>query len=310
MIDYVLTAAVTYGRRWGVCFSFPDLWPYKVWLSLFFLGLITLANLRGLRESGTVMAIPVYFFLVSYLGMLAIGVVKALMSEPGSFEDTASSGGETVTTLLLLHTFASGCTALTGIEAISNGVPAFKPPQTDNARRTLVIMALLMGTLFVGSNGLTQYFAVVARSVRYLSALARRILGSGVFYAAVQTATLLVLVVATNTSFADFPRLASILARDGYAPRQFAMLGDRLVFSTGMLALALLTGLLIVAFSGDTHALISLFAVGVFLAFTLSQAGMVVHWISAAQSWLADQSRDQTDGCSRPRRSVADCRGV
>jgi amino acid transporter len=141
-------------------------------------------------------------------------------------------------------------------------------------------MAVLMGLLFLGSIGLTQYFAVVARSDEMiLSALARRILGSGVFYYIVQTSTLLILVVAANTSFADFPRLASILARDGYAPRQLAMLGDRLVFSNGMLALAMLTGLLIVVFGGDTHALILLFAVGVFLAFTLSQAGMVVHWI-------------------------------
>ncbi len=281
MIDYVLTAAVSLTAGVGaIASAFPDLWPYQVWLALFFLVLITLANLRGLHDSGTLMAIPVYFFLVSYLGMLAYGVVKALLGDPGSFDATAPSAGKAVTTLLILHTFASGCTALTGVEAISNGVPAFRPPQTRNARQTLVVMAILMGLLFLGSIGLTQYFAVVAKpDEMILSALARRILGSGVFYLIVQTSTLLILVVAANTSFADFPRLASILARDGYAPRQFAMLGDRLVFSNGMLVLAILTGLLIVAFHGNTHSLIPLFAVGVFLAFTLSQAGMVVHWI-------------------------------
>jgi hypothetical protein len=184
-----------------------------------------------------------------------------------------------VTTFRLLHTFASGCTALTGVEAISNGVPVFRPPEARNANRTLIVMAILMGTLFLGSIGLTQYFAVVAGpDETILSALARRVLGSSGPYFVVQTATLLILVVAANTSFAGFPRLMSILAQDGYAPRQLSFLGDRLVFANGML-LAALTGVLIVGFRGDSHALIPLFAVGVFIAFTLSQAGMVVHWV-------------------------------
>ncbi|MBP8973335.1 MAG: APC family permease [Anaerolineae bacterium] len=281
LIDYVLTAAVslTAGVA-AIASAFPALWSYRVALSLAFLVLITLANLRGLREAGTLMAIPVYFFLGSYLMMLAVGAVKALLSSPGSFEATAPAATEPLTTWLVLHALAAGCTALTGIEAISNGVPAFRPPEAKNAAQTLVIMALLMGTLFLGSIGLTQYFAVVAEpDETILSALVRRVLGTNVLYVVVQTATLLILVVAANTSFAGFPRLASILAQDGYAPRQLSFLGDRLVFSNGMLLLAGLTGLLIVAFNGDSHALIPLFAVGVFLAFTLSQAGMVVHWL-------------------------------
>lgn len=281
LIAYVLTAAVSLTAGVAeIASAFPDLWPYRVSIALFFLVLITLANLRGLRESGTVMAIPVYFFLVSYLGMLAVGAVRALFGDPGSFEDTAPAATESLTTFLVLHTFASGCTALTGVEAISNGVPSFKSPETKNASTTLVVMALLMGILFLGSIGLTQYFAVVAgEDETILSALTRRVLGSGLLYVIVQVAMLLILVVAANTSFAGFPRLASILAQDGYAPRQLSLLGDRLVFSNGMLVLAGLTALLIVVFDGDSHALIPLFAVGVFIAFTLSQAGMVIHWI-------------------------------
>lgn len=281
MISYTLTAAVslTAGVA-AIASAFPDLWSRRVVLALAFLALIAIANLRGLRESGTVMAIPVYLFLVSYLGMLAYGLVRAATGEAGSFDVTAPGAREPVTNILILHAFASGCTALTGIEAISNGVPSFKPPESHNASRTLAAMALLMGTLFVGSIGLTQHFAVVAPADEtILSALARRVLGSGAAYLIVQTATLLILVVAANTSFAGFPRLVSILAQDGYAPRQLSFLGDRLVFSNGMLLLAVLTGALIVVFGGDSHALIPLFAVGVFLAFTLSQAGMVLHWV-------------------------------
>lgn len=280
LVDYTLTAAVslTAGVA-AIASAFPGLWPHRVALSLVLLAVITLANMRGLRESGTLMAIPVYFFLLSYLAMLGVGAVRALLEGPGAFAVTAPPPTLPLTTLLVLHAFASGSTALTGIEAISNGVPAFKPPEAKNARQTLIVMGLLMGLLFVGSIGLTQYFAVVAGPEEtILSALARRILGAGPFYITVQAGTLLILAVAANTSFADFPRVASILARDRFLPHQLSQLGDRLVFSNGMLLLAGLTGGLIVLFRGDTHALIPLFAVGVFLAFTLSQAGMVVHW--------------------------------
>jgi len=219
-------------------------------------------------------------FLVFYLGMLAVGLVKAAVNGPAGYELTAPPAQEPVTTFLVLHALASGCTALTGIEAIGNGVPAFKPPEVRNAHTTLIVMAILMGTLFLGSIGLTQYFGVVAGPEEtIISALTRHVLGTNILYVLVQIATLAILVVAANTSFAGFPRLASVLARDGYLPRQLALLGDRLVFSNGMLVLAGFSALLIIVFGGDTHALIPLFAVGVFLAFTLSQAGMVVHWV-------------------------------
>ena len=280
LLDYLLTAAVSLTAGVAALASaFPVLWAYRVPLALGLLLLITLANLRGLRETGTLMAVPVYLFLCTYLPMLAYGLLRAIQDGPGSLALAAPAPTRPLTTFLVLHAFAAGCTALTGVEAISNGVPAFRPPETRNARLTLLVMALLMGALFVGSIGLTQYLAVVAGPEEtILSALARRLLGSGPAYLLIQASTMLILAVAANTSFADFPRVAALLARDGFLPRQLNSLGDRLVFANGIVALAVATGALIVAFGGDTHALIPLFAVGVFLAFTLSQAGMVVHW--------------------------------
>ena len=279
LMDYLLTAAVslTAGVA-AIASAFPQLWPYRVVLALALLLAITLANLRGLRETGTLMAVPVYLFLATYLPMLAYGAIR-LAAGGSAPAAPVVPAAQPLGLLLILHAFAAGCTALTGVEAISNGVPAFRPPEAQNARRVLVAMAVLMGLLFVGSVGLTQALGVVAApDETILSALARRLLGSGPAYYLVQGATMLILAVAANTSFADFPRVAALLAKDGFLPRQLTGLGDRLVFANGILLLALGTGGLILAFGGDTHALIPLFAVGVFLAFTLSQAGMVVHW--------------------------------
>ncbi len=280
LVDYLLTAAVslTAGVA-AIASAFPVLWEYRIPAALVLLAIITLINLRGIQETGTLMAVPVYFFLVTYLPMLAYGAWRLLHDGPGSLATVTPPAMQPLTTLLFLRAFATGCTALTGIEAISNGVPVFKPPESKNAGRTLMVMALLMGVLFLGSIGLTQALAVVAGpNETILSALARRLLGSGPAYLAIQTGTMLILAVAANTSFAGFPRLAALLAGDGFLPRQLTGLGDRLVYANGILMLSLATGGLIIAFRGDTHALIPLFAVGVFLAFTLSQAGMVVHW--------------------------------
>jgi amino acid transporter len=280
LIDYLLTAAVslTAGVA-AIASAFPVLWPHRVELALVLLGVIALINLRGLKETGTLMAIPVYLFLFTYLPMLAYGAVRAVLDGPGSLVVNAPPAARPLTTFLVLHAFAAGCTALTGIEAISNGVPAFQPPESRNARRTLLVMAVLMGLLFVGSIGLTQYLAVVAGPQEtILSALARRLLGNGPVYLLIQASTMLILAVAANTSFADFPRVAALLAKDGFLPSPLFNLGDRLVFANGIIVLAVATGALIVVFGGDAHALVPLFAVGAFLAFTLSQAGMVVHW--------------------------------
>ena len=280
LVDYLLNAAVSLTAGVAALASaFPGLWPQRVTIALVLLLIITLINLRGLQEAGTFMSIPVYLFLVVYLSMLVYGIIRLVIEGPTPLVTVAPPALQPITLLLILHTFSTGSTALTGVEAISNGVPAFQPPQATNAGRTLLIMALLMGLLFVGSIGLTQFLGVVAGPQEtILSALARRLFGSNLLYYLVQFATLGILTVAANTSFAGFPRLAAILARDGYLPRQFSSLGDRLAFSNGIVLLGVFTAILIVLFGGNTHALIPLFAIGAFLAFTLSQAGMVVHW--------------------------------
>ncbi|MEW6716460.1 MAG: APC family permease [Chloroflexota bacterium] len=280
LIDYILTAAVslTAGVE-AIASAFPIIWPYRTMAAIFLLVLITVLNLRGLRETGTMMAIPVYLFLFTYIPMLVYGLIRSAIEGPGSLVAVAPPATMPLTAFLILRTFSAGCTALTGIEAISNGVPAFRPPEVKNAQRTLIVMAILMNILFLGSIGLTQYLAVVAGSEEtILSALARRLFGDGFAYLVIQIATLLVLAVAANTSFAGFPRLAALLAKDGFLPRQFTGLGDRLVLSNGILFLSVTTGALIIAFRGSTHALIPLFAIGAFLAYTFSQIGMVVHW--------------------------------
>ena len=279
LIDYILTAAVslTAGVD-AIASAFPSLWTYRIEVALLILFLITISNLRGLKETGTLMSIPVYLFLFTYLPMLVYGLIRLIIDGP-SAPVASLPVTQNLTPFLVLHAFATGCTALTGIEAISNGVPAFKPPESKNAGNTLVVMAILMGTLFVGSIGLTQFLGVVAGPQEtILSALAQRLFSRGPLYYLIQISTMLILAVAANTSFADFPRVSAILAKDGFLPRQFTGLGDRLVFQNGIISLAVATGILIFLFRGDTHLLVPLFAVGAFLAFTLSQAGMVIHW--------------------------------
>jgi len=280
LVDYLLNAAVSLTAGVAALASaFPELWPHRILIALALLLVITLVNLRGLQETGTVMAIPVYIFLGAYLSMLVYGLIRLAIEGPTSLAVTAPPAIQPLTLFLILHTFSTGSTALTGVEAISNGVPAFQNPQAKNAGRTLMVMAILMGILFAGSIGLTQFLGVVASPQEtILSALARRLFANGFLYYLIQFATLGILTVAANTSFAGFPRLAAILARDGFLPRQFSSLGDRLAFTNGIILLGIATAVLIVIFGGDTHALIPLFAIGAFLAFTMSQAGMVVHW--------------------------------
>jgi len=280
LIDYVLTAAVslTAGVA-AIASAFPVLWEYRVLLSLLLLAVITILNLRGLRETGSIISIPVYLFLLTYFPMLAYGIVRWIIEGSHPLAVSAPLATTPLTLFLVLHAFSAGCTAMTGIEAISNGVQVFEPPESKNAGHTMIIMAALMAALFLGSIGLTQGLGVIASADEtILSALSRKLFGFGFFYLLIQISTMLILVVAANTSFAGFPRLSAILAADGYLPRQFTNLGDRLVYNNGILSLSLVTGVLIVFFNGDTHTLIPLFAVGVFLAFTLSQAGMIVHW--------------------------------
>ena len=280
LIDYVLTAAVslTAGVE-AIASTFPELLQYRIPIALGILLILTLANLRGLKETGSIMSIPVYLFLFTFFAMLIIGGIQVLRGDIQPIPMPAIAPAEALSTILILHAFAAGCTALTGIESISNGVPAFKAPAAQNARTTLIIMAVLMGLLFIGSIGLTQYLGVISQpNETILSALTRRLLGDGLGHFIVQASTLLILAVAANTSFAGFPRVTSILAADKFLPRPFSNLGDRLVYTNGIIFLSAGTAALILLFNGRSHLLIPLFAVGAFLAFTLSQSGMVMHW--------------------------------
>ncbi|HXX67378.1 MAG TPA: APC family permease [Polyangiaceae bacterium] len=292
-IDYVLSAAVSVSSGVAALTSaVPPLAPHAVALGLVALGLLTLVNLRGVRESATIFGAPTYLFVFTILGVIAVGAFRAWILHERSY--TGESGDfarETspLTVLLVLKAFSSGCTAMTGIEAISNDVPAFRPPQARNAAKTLTWMSALLGTMFLGITLLAKHHRILPRDDEtVLSQLARATVGGGVFYYGVQLSTLLVLVLAANTSYADFPRLACVLARDGFMPKQFAFRGDRLAYSVGIVALSVVSMLLVVAFRGDVSALIPLYAVAVFVAFALSQAGMVRHWASRRGSgWIA-----------------------
>jgi amino acid transporter len=281
LIDYVLTVAVSVAAGVAALTSaLPGLHSHRVALGVCFIALIAFANLRGVRESGRVFAVPTYLFVGAFAVMVAVGLWRWLQGDLVPLSSRAVEGAVPLTGFLVLRAFSSGCTALTGVEAISNGVPAFKPGESRNASITMAWMAGILGTLFLGITMLAWALHVTpVEDETVVSQVARSLFGTGVFYYLIQGSTMLILVLAANTSFADFPRLASLLSRDRYAPRQLTKQGDRLVFSNGILVLGGLAALLIVLFSGETHALIPLYAVGVFISFTLSQAGMVRHWL-------------------------------
>lgn len=285
LIDYVLTVSVSVASGVAAITSaVPSLYEYRVVLGALAIAAITVANLRGVRESGTIFAIPTYVFIFSGLLLVGTGFYELFVTHswnPLPPPAVPPHTGQAVTLFLLLRAFSSGCAALTGVEAISNGVPAFRPPESANAARTLTWMAATLVTLFLGVTYLAYFFGVLPKEGEtVVSQIARAVFGGDTpFYYLVQAATAMILFLAANTSYADFPRLAGLIARDGFLPNQFAYRGDRLVFSNGIVVLGLLSALLVWFFRGDVHALIPLYAVGVFLSFTLSQSGMVVHWL-------------------------------
>jgi len=285
MIDYVLTVAVSVAAGIAAITSaVPALFPYRTILGVVAIVLVLLVNLRGVRESGKVFAVPTYMFIGSMLLMLAVGTYQLLFGQltPVAVQTVATQTAvESVSLFLLLRAFSSGCTALTGVEVISNGVPAFRPPEPKNAAITMITMAGILGVLFLGISTMAYHLGVLPKDDEtVVSQVARAIFGEGFLYYLIQISTMSILVLAANSAFAGFPRLASLLARDSYMPHQMELMGDRLVFSNGILILGVFSCFLIVIFSGDTHALIPLYAVGVFLSFTLSQAGMVRRWLS------------------------------
>src|SRR6267378_1123601 len=294
LVDYVLTVSVSVAAGVEAITSamvgtrFAGLHNHRVWLCLFFIGFITVANLRGVREAGSLFAAPSYAFIFSFLCLIGYGLVRYYFSPgivpvPNDADLKIAEGyqSQPLNLLLILGAFANGCAALTGIEAISNGVQAFKQPESRNAATTLSWMAALLIVMFLGASVLSYFFHVHPREHETVISQIARVVFTGPlrwFYYVVQATTAAILILAANTSFAGFPRLSSLLARDRYLPRELANLGDRLVFSNGIILLAAFSGLLVWAFRGDTSRLIPLYAVGVFLSFTLSQAGMVVHW--------------------------------
>lgn len=286
LIDYILTVSVSISSGvQNLASLIPALAPYVVLIDVFLVIVVTLVNLRGVRESGTIFSLPTYLFIVSALLLIAIGCVKSFFvaHHPfvGQFQFVAAT--EPLSIFLVLKSFAAGCSAMTGVEAISNGIPAFKRPETRNARVTLTWMAVILGTLFIGVSVLAMTYHVEANSTgnpTVIAQIATQVFSGPLFFMFVifQLATLLILTLAANTSYSDFPRLASLLARDKFMPGQFAFRGDRLAFSIGIIFLAILAGLLLIVFKGDTTNLINLYAIGVFMSFTLSQGGMVRHW--------------------------------
>ena len=283
LIDYVLTVAVSIAAGVAALTSaFPEWHIPPVEACLAFVLILALGNLRGIKESGRIFALPTYFFVATILMLLAVGAWRVLTGHVAGVPtpEPVPSTGQTLTLFLLLTAFSNGCTAMTGIEAVSNGVPAFKPPEAKNAAATMLMMVVLSITMFLGITLLARTFHVLpSEQETVVSQLARAVFGArGLPYYAVQAGTMLILVLAANTAFADFPRLASILARDRYAPRQLMNQGDRLAFSNGIVGLSIFAAVLLIVFAGDTHALIPLYMIGVFVSFTLSQAGMVVHW--------------------------------
>jgi amino acid transporter len=284
LVDYVLTVSVSVSAGvFNLASAFPALQDITVPLIVAAILLVMAVNLRGIRESGTIFALPTYIFIASVLLLVGMGLVQTALGHPPVVTgvEAIKVPVESLSLLLLMRAFADGCSAMTGTEAISNGTPAFKPPEWKNAQTTMVAMATVLGVVFLG----ISYLAVVSGAVpseheSVLSQIGEAVLGSGPAYYILIFSTMGILVLAAQTSFADFPRLASILARDGFMPRRFAYRGERLAFNTGIVGLALVAILVVVAFRGRVEALIPLYAIGVFTAFTLSQGGMVRHWLT------------------------------
>lgn len=292
LTDYILTVAVSISAGVAAITSaYPSLTPHTVLICIGATFLLMTVNLRGVRESGIAFSVPTYVFIALMLLLIGVGLYRGIIGHElapaavvrvdplSASQHPAGIPVGFVFTFLILRAFAEGCVAMTGTEAISNGVGAFKSPSASNAAKTLTWMAVILGTFFMGTSYLAQHYHVMpTASETILSQLGRHIFGAGLLYYSLQYATFALLVLAANTAFADFPRLSSILAQDGYMPRQFAARGDRLAFSNGIIALAVVAILLVWIFKGNTSALIPLYAIGVFVCFTLSQAGMVMRW--------------------------------
>jgi amino acid transporter len=300
LTDYVLTVSVSIAAGVAALTSIaPWLYDQRVLLGVAFVGLLCLGNLRGLRESATLFSIPTYAYLVAIFGLLGYGLWRAATGDLPAYAAPSAwrpvEGAQALGLILILRAFASGSVALTGTEAVSNGVPAFKPPEWKRAQLVLILMGTSFGAIFLGMSFLAGRIGILpdpTEQTTVVSQLTALLVGEGTpYHYFVQLSTALLLVLAANTAFADFPRLSSILARDGFMPRQFAYRGDRLAFTIGIVVLSVLSAVLIVSFSGSVTELIPLYTIGVFVAFTLSQTGMVRHWWKVRATERAWQRR-------------------
>jgi amino acid transporter len=281
MIDYILTVTVSVSAGTAALTSaIPELKVHTVLLCLFFMFLVMLINLRGVKESGNLLMIPTYSFIVGIFLLIGVGTYQYVSGNVHPEMVKELPGKESLTLFFLLRAFSAGCSALTGVEAISDGVLAFKPPEWKNARLTLIYLGVILGVMFMGITYLANIYHIIPKEGETaVSLLGNAIFGTGsIPYYYLQISTLLILLLAANTSYADFPRLCYFLSRDGFLPRQLSILGDRLVYSNGIIFLSVAAALLVIVFKGEVNAIIPLYAVGVFTSFTLSQAGMVVRW--------------------------------
>ena len=289
LVGYILTVAVSScSGAAAITSAFPAAEPYKAWIAFAIVCFLTWGNLRGVRESSVLFGVPTYFFIFSLLVMIVTGFVKIFILgyEPPAPAEQFKTMGD-ISLFLFLRAFASGCTALTGVEAVSNGVPSFKEPSARNAKIVLILMALVVGSTFISVAVLTNLYHIVPQEgVTAIASLASAIFGNGVLFYIFQIATVIILSLATNTAFAGMPLLLAMIARDGYMPRQFTQRGARLNFSNGVLLIFITSSLLIFLFRADTHSLLPLYATGVFVSFTISQAGMYRHWVKArSEGW-------------------------
>jgi amino acid transporter len=296
LFSYILTVAVSVSAGVAAVTSWlPTLFPYRAILAVAAVVIVTTINMRGMSESASIFSVPTYLFILFILALIGYGLFRwAVLGGLPQVEVLDHStvdlgmGGVTLTAFLVLRAFSAGCTALTGIEAISDGVPAFREPAAGNAGKTLLTMIAILTVMFLGITFLAnQVGAVPGHSETILSQIGRALFGTGPLYVAVQIATALILLLAANTAFADFPRLSYFMARDGFMPRQMGNLGERLVYSNGITLLGVTASILILVFHGDTHSLLPMYAVGVFISFTISQIGMVRRWLRLrSQGWL------------------------
>lgn len=283
LLDYILTVAVSISAGTAAISSaFPTLAKYNVTIAIILLIIMTIINLRGVTESAKVFAIPPYAFIVGILVMIVAGIYRYFTGDVVIDQNIESIKGtyEGVYMLLICKAFSSGCSALTGVEAVSNAVPNFREPAVKHAKITLLLLALIVLTLFLGISALDIIYKVVPKDgMTVLSLIANAVFGKGFMFYYIQVTTMLILVLAANTAFSGFPLLLSVISRDGFMPRQFSFRGDRLSYSNGIIALSVISGILIVIFKGSTHNLIPLYSVGVFISFTLSQFGMFKKWL-------------------------------